>query len=150
MPEVRKRVVICSYLLALIAATSCLTGTVYFLSSQPMPYHLAFTRMTFEEIKDFNPNLALFLARSVNTLGVFQVGIGILAMGIALGAFRRAEPWAWITLLPALSIVLARIILASFRLDAPVKWGGLALGFLFLTAMFVPIRDFFGSRVEQR
>jgi hypothetical protein len=146
MPEVRQRVRYCSYLLAVVAATSCLIGTVYFLSSEPMPYHLAAIGMSFEEIRGVNPNLALFLARTVNTLGVFQVGIGILAIGIALGAFRRAEPWAWFTLVPALSIVLARITLATFRVDAPVKWVALLLLFLSLTAILVPVKDFFGSR----
>jgi ABC-type polysaccharide/polyol phosphate export permease len=111
-----------------------------------MPYHLAFIGMSFEEIRDFHPNLALFLARTVNTLGAFQVGIGILAIGIALGAFRRAEPWAWLTLLPALSIVLGRIMLATFRVDAPVKWISLLLALLFLTAMLVPVKDFLGLR----
>ena len=146
MPEVRKRVRYCSYLLTVVAATSCLFGVVYFFLSQPMPYHLAWIGMSFEEIKDFNPNLALWMAGSVNTVGTFMVGFGILAIGIALGAFRRAEPWAWLTLLLALPIVLGRVTLGSFLVDAPVKWVVLALALLSLTAMLVPIRDFFGSR----
>jgi hypothetical protein len=146
MAEVRKRVVYCSYLLAVIAATSCLVGTVYFFSSEPMPYHLAAIGMTFEEIRGVNPNLALFLARTVNTLGVFQIGIGILAVGIALGAFRRAELWAWFTLLPGLSILLGRIMLGTFRIGAPVRWLALTMTLTFLTAMLVPVKDFFGSR----
>ena len=148
MPEVRRRVVVCSYLLVLIAATSCLFGLIYFFSSEPMPYHLAFIGMSFEELKDFNPNLASFLAGIVNTVGAFQVGIGILAIGVAIGAFRRTERWAWLTLLPPMSIVLSRIMRGSFSTGAPVKWVTVALALLFLTAMLVPIKDFFGSRVD--
>lgn len=55
MPEVRKRFRYCSYLLAVVAATSCLFGVVYCLATKPMPYHLAFVGMSFEKIKNSNP-----------------------------------------------------------------------------------------------
>ena len=148
MPEVRKRVLYCAILLIVVGATSCLFGAVYFSSSKPMPYHLAFIGMSFEELIEFNPNLAALLAVMVRTVGVCEFAVGILVIGIALGAFRRAERWAWLTVFPAVSVVLADILRACFAGDVPVKWVVLALVLLFLTAMLVPIRDFFGSRVE--
>ena len=146
MPEVRKRVRYCSYLLAVVGATTCLFGVVYMISSQPMPYHLAYVGMSFEEIRDFNPNLAFFVAGIINYLGAFQVSIGILAIGVALVAFRRLERWAWLTLVPSLSIVLTSSVQISLRLDAPVKWVTISLALLSLTALLVPVKDFFGSR----
>jgi hypothetical protein len=119
---------------------------MYFFSSEPMPYHLAYIGMGFEQIREFNPNLAFFLAGNVNTIGGFQIAVGILAIGIALGAFRRAERWAWLTLVPAMSISLYTIIQGSFSTHAPVKWLALALALLSLAAMLVPIKDFFWSR----
>jgi len=86
MPEVRKRVLYCSYLLTVVAATGRIIGVIYFFSSERMPYHLAWIGMSFQEIKDFNPNLALWMGGSVNTVGTFMVGFGTLAMGIVLGA----------------------------------------------------------------
>jgi hypothetical protein len=97
MPEVRKRVLYCSYLLILIGVVSCLFGTVYIFSSEPMPYHLAFIGMGFEEIRNLNPNLAAFLASIVTTVGACELALGILAIAITLAPFRRAERWAWIT-----------------------------------------------------
>lgn len=146
MPEARKRVRYCSYLLAVVAATTCLFGVVYMFSSQPMPYHLAYVGMSFEEIGAFNPNLASFVAAIINYLGAFQVSMGILAIGVALVAFRRAERWAWLTLVPSLSIVLTSSVYNSLRLDAPVKWVTISLAIISLIAMLLPVRDFFGSR----
>jgi hypothetical protein len=78
MPEVRKRVLYCAILLIVVGATSCLFGAVYFSSSKPMPYHLAFIGMSFEELIEFNPNLATLLAVMVRTVGVCEVAVGIL------------------------------------------------------------------------
>ena len=150
MPEVRKRVVYCSYLLALVGATSCLFGVVYISSSEPMPYHLAFVGMRFEEIRDVNPNLAAFFASLIRSLGACFLGIGILGIGIAFRYFQRAERWAWLVVFPAVSIVLADMLRASFLVGADVRWLIVGLTVLFLTAMLLPVKDFFGSRVEGR
>ena len=146
MPEIGNRVQYCSYLLILIGVVSCLFGITYIFSSQPMPYHLSFIGMSFEDIRNLNPNLAAFLASIVKSVGACELALGILAVGIALGPFRRTERWAWITVLPAVSIVLADLLRASFFIGAPVRWLILALAILFLTAMLVPVKDFFGSR----
>jgi len=127
MPEVRKRVLYCAILLIVVGATSCLFGVVYLFSSEPMPYHLAFIGMGFEEIQEFNPNLAAFLAGIVRTVGACELGIGIFGIGIAFGAFRRAERWAWVTTFPAVSVVLADMLRASFSMRVPVRWVILAL-----------------------
>jgi len=136
MPEVRKRVLYCAILLIVVGATSCLFGAVYFSSSKPMPYHLAFIGMSFEELIEFNPNLAALLAVMVRTVGVCEFAVGILVIGIALGAFRRAERWAWLTVFPAVSVVLADILRACFAGDVPVKWVVLALVLLFFIKAF--------------
>ncbi len=144
MPEVGTRVRGSIVLLVLVAAVSCVFGIVYFFASEPMPYHLAFIGMTFEEIREVNPNLAAFLLSLMKSFGVSLVAIGILAFGVAFYAFRRAERWAWLALLPAVSIVLADLLRASFFIQAPVRWLILFLTVLFLAAMLVPIKAFFG------
>jgi len=53
VPEARRKVEVCSYLLVLTAATSCVIGVIYFFSSEPMPYRPAHIGMSLEEIKDF-------------------------------------------------------------------------------------------------
>ena len=146
MPEVSNRVRYCSYLLAVVAATTGLFGIVYMFSSQPMPYHLAYVGMSFEEIRAFNPNLASFAATIINYLGAFHVSSGILLVGIALVPFQRLERWAWLTLVPSMSVVVTSSVLNSFRSNAPVKWVILALALFSLTAMLVPVKDFFGNR----
>lgn len=150
MPEVKRRVMYCSYLLTVVAATSCLFGIVYCLATKPMPYHLAFVGMSFEEIQDSNPNLALFLTSLIRTYGACLLGIGILGIGIAFSSFRRAERWAWLVVFSGVSIVLADSLRASFLVGADVRWLIVVLTLLFLTAMLVPVKDFFGSRVDEK
>jgi len=146
MPEVRRRVLYCSIVLVLVAVTSCLFGVVYFIAAKPMPYHLEFIGMSLEEIEAFNPKLTAFLSRFIRMLAAVWFGLGILIAGITLQAFRRAQRWAWVTIFAALSVTLTDMLLASLFFDAPVKWITIALYLLFLTAMFIPIRDFFGRR----
>lgn len=146
MSEVGKRVRVSSVLLVLVAAIAVIFGIVYCLASEPMPYHLAFIGMSFEEIQDVSPRLAAFLLSLMKSFGASLVAIGVLAFGITLFSFRRAERWAWLALFPAVSIVLADLLRASFFIGAPVRWLILVLTLLFLIAMRVPLKDFFGKR----
>ena len=99
MPEVGRRVLYCSNLLAVIAVVLCLIGLLYSTVSKPLPYHLASTGMTYEEIKDFNPYVADFMTHSVRTIGIYTIALGIFLFVVAVKPFRRSEKWAWFALL---------------------------------------------------
>jgi len=150
MPEVRKRVRYCSILLVLVALPSCLFGAVYCLTSKPNAIHLRFIGMSYEEIESFNPNLAEFLSKIIGTRGAFELGLGILGIGVAINAFRRAERWAWLFLFPTMLLVILVVLRTTLVVGTAVTWLVLAQLGLFFIAMLLPVKDFFGSRVDER
>ena len=148
MPEDRKRVRYCAYLLAFISAVPCLAGLLYSTLSQPMPYHLASTGMTYEEIKDFNPSVADFMTHSVRTIGIYTLALGIFSFVIAVKPFRQAERWAWFALLLTVFPVMIWLAWTSLYVEGGAKWIPRVQLFLFLVAMLLPIKDFFDSRID--
>ena len=45
-------------------------GLAYFLKAEPMPYHLEYIGMNFEELEQFNPRLADFMGKTIRMSGI--------------------------------------------------------------------------------
>ena len=58
-----------------------------------------FTHSSWSELVRATPAAAGYIEILFRMYGVYIVGFGLLAIGITLTAFRRAEPWAWWLLL---------------------------------------------------
>jgi len=150
MPEVRKRVLYCSILLILVAVVRFTLGLTYFLKAEPMPYHIEYIGMSLEEVGQFNPKLADFMCKSMRASGIGLMALGVFLFAVAAVPFRRAERWAWIAVFVAVFLPLLGILQTSLSIGGGIRWIMLGQLALFLTAMLVPIKDFFGSRVEGR
>lgn len=144
MSEVSNKVKYSSYLLIIVASASMLFGTLYVLIPQPMFYHLHFLGMSFDEVKTFSPKLAIFVMVLIHWAGACLIGLGIFGLGIAVKPFRRTEPWAWTTTFSAVTVVLVALTIITFYCGEVIKWLILLMLIVFLIAMFLPFRDFFG------
>jgi hypothetical protein len=138
-----KRIKVCSVLLIVVAAICIIYGLQYLLISKPMTYHLNFIGTSFENVKDFNPNLAQLLMLSIRVEGVSFLVIGIVVLGIALKPFRRAERWVWYTVFPALLLLMITLLVISIHLAdiLPILASGIGILLVF-ASMFIPIQDF--------
>ena len=148
MPEVRKRVLCCSILLILVALVRFTLGLTYFLKAEPMPYHIEYVGMSLTEVEQFNPKLADFMCKSTRASGIGLMALGIFLFAVASVPFRRAERWAWITVFVAVFLPLLGMLQTSLAIGGVIRWIILGQLALFLIAMLVPVKDFFGSRVD--
>ena len=146
MPEVRRRVLYCSFLLIVVAVVRFTIGLAYFLKAEPMPYHIEYIGISLEEVERFNPNLAYFMSTSTRMSGIGLMSLGVFLFGIAAVPFRRAERWAWITVFVAVFLPLLGVLRTSFTIGGSIRWILAGQFAFFLVAMLVPIKDFLGSR----
>lgn len=147
MAAVNKRVGFCSVLLIIVAVVALLYGLMYCFSPTPAPYHLKFMGVEFEELRSSSPRIAKMLMINLRVIGVNFLALGILALGIALGPFKRAERWVWLTTFPALLVLLIPILLVSIKIGGamPISASGLTL-VLTLVSFLVSAGDFFAKK----
>jgi hypothetical protein len=147
MAAVNKRVGFCSVLLIIVAAVALLYGLMYCFIPTPAPYHLKYMQIEFEELKSSSPRIAKMLMINLRVIGVNFLALGILALGIALGPFKRAERWVWITAFPALLVLLIPILLVSIKIGGvmPISASGLTL-VLTLLSFLISAGDFFAKK----
>ena len=133
MAAINKRIGFCSILLVVVAAIALLYGLLYSFIPTPMPYHLQYMGMNFDEIRNSNPGIAEMLIINLRVVGVGFLSIGLLLLGIALGPFRRAERWVWFFTLPALLVLLIPLLLISIKVGGtpPIAASGLSLALHF-------------------
>jgi MFS family permease len=58
-----------------------------------------FTGYSWSEFSSTSPNAVVFMTLVFRMYGIYGVGFSLMAIAIAVTAFRRGEPWAWWTLL---------------------------------------------------
>ncbi|MCP3682390.1 MAG: hypothetical protein GY861_06830 [bacterium] len=143
MSKSGKRLKFCSSLLLIVAIVVIIFGVFYCFTPKPLPYHLDFMGISFEEIQEFNPQLAELLMIFIKLAGTCFIGLGIIVAGIAFEPFRKAEKWSWIVTFSGSIIVLVPLLAMTIYVGALAKWVVAITLLLLLIALFVPIKDFF-------
>ena len=102
-----------------------------------------FTRSSWSELAGTSPMTAKYIGVLFRMYGVFNVAFGLMAIAIAVIAFRRGEGWAWWALLVGNTIALVSAMTYDWTVNAigPFElseYVGLALvyGSLAVTAPF--------------
>jgi hypothetical protein len=102
-----------------------------------------FTRSSWSELAGTSPMTAKYIGVLFRMYGVFNVAFGLMAIAIAVTAFRRGEGWAWWALLVGNTITLVSAMTYDWTVNAigPFElseYVGLALvfGALAVTAPF--------------
>ena len=103
-----------------------------------------FTRSSWSELAGTSPMTARYIGVLFRMYGVFNVAFGLMAIAIAVTAFRRGEGWAWWALLVGNTIALVSAMTYDWTVNAigPFElseYVGLALiyGALAVTAPFL-------------
>jgi len=109
-----------------------------------------FTNGSWTELARTSPMTARFIGVIFRMYGVFNVAFGLMAIAIALGAFRRGDGWAWWALLVGNTVALVsamtydRMVNAiglfelSEYLGLALVYGALAITLPFLRASESP------------
>jgi len=106
-----------------------------------------FTGSSWSELVSTSPMTAKYIGVLFRTYGVFNVVFGLMAVAIAVTAFRSGDRWAWWALLVGNTIALVSAMTYDRTVNAigPFELSeylGLALvyGALAVTAPFLPAR----------
>jgi hypothetical protein len=102
-----------------------------------------FSNGSWSQLVTTSPLTAQYIEVLFRTYGMYNVGFGVMAVAVALTAFRRGEPWAWWALLAGNTITLVSAMVYDRTVNAigPFEMSeylGLALvfGALAITAPF--------------
>lgn len=103
-----------------------------------------FSKGSWSELVATSPQTARYIEVLFRTYGMYNVGFGVMAVAVALTAFRRGERWAWWALLAGNTITLVSAMVYDRTVNAigPFEMSeylGLALvfGALAITAPLV-------------
>ena len=106
-----------------------------------------YTNASWSELARTSPMTARYIQVVFRMYGIFNVLVGLLATAITVTAFRRAERWAWWTLLVSNTIALVSAMRYDWIVNAIgpfelTEYLGLALvcGALAVTAPFLAAR----------
>jgi hypothetical protein len=146
MAAIKKKIGFCSILLSIVAIIAMIYGLMYCFIPKPMHYHLNFMGIDFGEFRNSNPGVARMLLINLRVIGVSFLGMGILALGIAMVPFKRTERWVWFTTFPALLVVLIPILVITIEVGGlvPMAITVLILA-LSLISFLVSAGDFLGK-----
>ncbi len=72
-----------------------------------LPYDEQFVGMTCDQLREVNPKLLPFMAHDRVTLAGTMVALGIMYVGLSLGAIRRGQHWAQVAVIASASLGFA-------------------------------------------
>ena len=130
----------------IVASISLIFGIIYIFLKEPMPYHLQFISMTYEELIAQNANLAEILMIFIHVAGSLFICLGIITIGIIHNGYKRGERWVFFTLFPGLLGVALTILILTGDKKTVLTWimSGYILSLFF--GMLIPLNNFFGKK----
>ena len=114
-------------MILIISLALIVTGVLYSSQGTLMPYHEKFIGMTPSEIRDFNPELMVFIEGSITLMGFLFISLGIVNIGVCFTSFRKGERWSWITILVTdavafIPLTCATYIVGGFDMPFPIMF----------------------------
>jgi cytochrome bd-type quinol oxidase subunit 2 len=98
-------------------------GFMYLFRSHLMGYHLAYLKLSENEINQFNDRLLSLYHALMQVSGAGMVAIGFAAFLITLIPHKREEKWAWWTLLVLFSLSLVPMFVTTFHIAQNISSG---------------------------
>jgi hypothetical protein len=129
--------------LALIVA-----GVIYASQGTLMSYHEEFIGMTPSEIRNFNPDLMVFIGGLIGQVGFLFISLGIANIGLGFISFRKGERWSWITILVADAVTFIPLtynsyLVGGFDMPFPIMFFVLIL---WVIAMCLSAKEVFSPK----
>jgi hypothetical protein len=101
-------------MILIIGLALIIAGVIYASQGTLMPYHEEFVGMTPSEIRNFNPELMVFVGGLIAQVGFLFISLGIVNIGLCLTGFRKGERSSWITLLVIDAVAFIPLTYASY------------------------------------
>jgi hypothetical protein len=110
-----------------IAGVLAWMGAVYFFAPTIMPYHERYLGVKHDDLDPAVASLILYMMK--------DMGIGFLTAAISIAMlvrvpFRRAEPWAWWTLLAVATVVLGPLLWITLSIGLYTPWRLVVIGII--------------------
>lgn len=101
----------------------------YFLFLRPalLPEDIRYMRLTPAELQSVGPGLASWLTHVFRVMGGYVAATGVLALTLAVTAFRGRHPWAVAGAVVAGAVSIGWMAAVNFMINSDFKW--VLLGF---------------------
>jgi hypothetical protein len=98
-------------------------GLMYLFRPHLMAYHLAYLKLSENDINQFSDRLLSLYHALMQVSGAGMVAIGFAALLITLIPHKREEKWAWWTLLVLFTFSLVPMFLTTFHIAGGIQTG---------------------------
>ena len=101
----------------------------YFLFLRPslLPEDIRYMQLTPTELRSVGPRLASWLTHVFRVMGGYVAATGVLALTLAVTAFRERHPWAAVGVIVAGVASIGWMAAVNFTINSDFKW--MLLGF---------------------
>ncbi|GEM_PF-679673 len=132
-------------LLTVVALFSLVVGIVYVVEGTLLPYHQEFIGMTMDEIAELNPDLATLAAIFIRVAGILFIGVGVLSIAVIHLALRKAEAWAWWTILLGMGAINGPLVAITWPVGGFPRMSAVIMLTMFVIAIVLAGRGVLGQ-----
>jgi hypothetical protein len=96
----------------------------YFLFLRPalLPEDIRYMNLTLAELQSIGPRLAAWLSHVFRVMGGYVTATGVLALTLAVTAFRQRQPWAVAGAIVAGVASIGWMAAVNFMINSDFKW----------------------------
>jgi hypothetical protein len=116
--------------IALVIAGILLIGVgcyFLFLRPAPLPEDIRYVNLTPAELQSVGPRLAAWLTHVFRVMGGYVTATGVLALTLAVTAFRQRQAWAAAGAIVAGVVSIGWMAAVNFMINSDFKWLLLAM-----------------------
>jgi len=109
----------------------------YFLFLRPalLPEDIRYMVLTPAELRSVGPRLAAWLTHVFRVMGGYVTATGVLALTLAVTAFRQRQPWAVAGAVVAGAASIGWMAAVNFMIDSDFKWVLLAFALIWAASI---------------
>ena len=128
-----------------ICAFLIIQGIIYASLGTLMPYHRAYTGLTEESIRNFNPELMYLISVLIRLYGFIGISWGIALIFILFAGFRKCQKWAWFSFLISGIIYITPVFIFTYPIIGNIILYKICifLCILWIIQLFLPYKEFF-------
>lgn len=87
-----------------------------------LPEDVRYTGLSSDQLRAVSPHLFSWIGMVFRSWGAFDIGFGILIIGLVRNAYRNGEHWTWWTLVAAGATTFTGFLIVNVLLGSDFKW----------------------------